>query len=286
MKKILTVLSVIALVLVALTLNLSSCEINQPVISSLQENTSKTIASIPLKVAGTAGIGAEAFFFEFDMTGKQKFARAYVPVSSNGFLKNNKILYKKEQYPLKTYTYDPTSGYLEGSTAIVAGVSYFFAGLYSNEAGFLGNIKKIVNGVSYGGAYDYLSAVPVFSGKNLENYIGYASFNFDSDTTALIFNARIDAATGQIFGTWCETKPGLGNIHGTIAGTREGQTVKFTGTVWDAYKTIPGLYLDTMSAEGEGWYKNPGEKTIAGGFTIHWVGDDWYSDFIAARVDN
>jgi len=286
MKKIFYVIALTSLVVGALTLNLASCEINQPVASSLQEKTSKTPESMPLKVAGTAGIGAEAFFFEFDMTGAQKFARAYVPVSPNGFLKNDKILYKKAQYPLTTYFYDPASGYLEASTATVAGVSYSFAGFYSNEAGFIGNIKKIANGVSSGGEFDYLSAVPVFSGKNLENYIGYASFNFDSDNTALIFNARIDAATGQIFGSWCETKPGLGNIHGTIVGTREGQTVKFTGAVWDAYKAIPDLYLDTMSAEGEGWYKNSGEKTIAGGFTIHWVGLDWYSDFIAARVEN
>lgn len=152
--------------------------------------------------------------------------------------------------------------------------------------GFAGNVQKVVNGEVSGGEYDYFSGVPIFAGKNFENYIGYATFHFDSSTMALIFNALIDSDSGKIYGTWCETKPGVGNIHGSIIGTRDGQQVSFTGDVWDQYKGIEGLYLNTMNANGEGWYKNSGEKTIAGGFTIHWVGLDWYSDFAAVKVVN
>jgi len=280
----------IALMVALLSVGLLSCELNG---SSVTDSSGVTVKSIdatgsqlPQKIVGTAGIGADAFFFEFDASGTQKFARAFVPVSSEGFLKNGKILYNKERYALTNFAYDSSSGVMAGTTATVAGTSYAFQGTYSNETGFIGNIKKTVKGEVQGGDYDFFSGVPVFAGKNLDNYIGYASFHFDSDTTALIFNALIDSDTGKIVGSWCETKPGVGNIHGTIGGTRSGETVTFTGAVWDVYKQVPGLYLDTMSADGEGWYKNSGDKTIAGGFTIHWVGYDWYSGFTAVRVEN
>jgi hypothetical protein len=287
MKKRLVLKMSLTLTVALLSIGLMSCEMSAVSGSSA---TTKSIATtdsqLPEKISGTAGIGADAFFFEFDVSGTQKFARAFVPVSSDGFLKNGKILYNKERYSLTSFVYDPSSGVMAGSTATVAGVSYAFQGMYSNETGFIGNIKKTVKGEVQGGDYDFFSGVPVFAGKNFDNYIGYASFHFDSDTTALIFNALIDSDTGKIVGSWCETKPGVGNIHGTIDGVRSGETVTFTGTVWDVYKQIPGLYLDTMTADGEGWYKNSGEKTISGGFTIHWVGYDWYSDFAAVRVEN
>lgn len=244
---------------------------------------------LPQKIVGTAGIGADAFFFEFDVSGKVKFARAFVPVSKSGFLVNGKILYRKENYRLTTLNIIPSpdnSGatLIMGTTATVAGTSYSFQGVYSKETGFFGNIQKTVNGIVLGSEYDFFGGTPIFPRSDVENYIGYATFHFDSDTTALIFNAAIDNKTKNIVGTWCETKPGLGNIHGTILGVRTGKTVSFNGEVLDMYKSIPGLYLDTMTADGAGTFTNPSEKTITGSFIIHWVGYDWPSDFIAVKV--
>ncbi len=247
-------------------------------------------AMLPKKIVGTAGIGADAFFFEFDVTGTQKFVRVFLPVSPDGFLKNNQILYRKERYRLNSLGIGPAPaaypGFLSimGQTEAVAGVSYAFQGLYSRETGFFGNIQRMDKGVVLGGEYDFLGGLPIFDQNEVENYIGFATFHFDSDTTALIFSALINSS-GTISGTWCETKPGLGNIHGTIGGSRDGASVRFTGNVLDMYKAIPGLYLDTMSAEGAGWYKNPGEKTISGQFTINWVGSVWPSDFVAVRLN-
>lgn len=244
---------------------------------------------LPQKIVGTAGIGADAFFFEFDVSGRAKFARAFVPVSESGFLVNGKILYRKENYRLASLNIFPSpdnSGttIMMGTTASVAGTSYSFQGIYSKETGFFGNIQKTVNGIVLGSEYDFFGGTPIFARSAVENYIGYATFHFDSDTTALIFNAAIDNKTKNIVGTWCETKPGLGNIHGTILGVRAGKTVSFAGEVLDMYKAIPGLYLDTMTADGLGAFTNRGEKTITGSFTIHWVGYDWPSDFIAVKV--
>lgn len=244
---------------------------------------------LPRKIVGTAGIGADAFFFEFDITGKAKFARAFLPVSDAGFLVNGKILYKKENYRLSSLNIIPSSDgsgitYIMGTTATIAGISYSFQGTYTKDTGFFGNIQKTVNGIVLGSEYDFFGGTPIFPRSDVENYIGYATFHFDSDTTALIFNAAIDSKTKNIVGTWCETKPGLGNIHGTILGVRSGKTVSFNGAVLDMYKGIPGLYLDTMSADGQGAFTNPSEKTITGSFTIHWVGYDWPSDFIAVKV--
>lgn len=244
---------------------------------------------LPQKIVGTAGIGANAFFFEFDVSGKVKFARAFVPISESGFLVNGKILYKKENYRLTTLDIFPSpdnSGatIMTGTTATVDGTSYSFQGIYSKETGFFGNIQKSVNRIVLGSEYDFFGGTPIFAKSDVKNYIGYATFNFDSDTTALIFNAAIDNKTNNIIGSWCETKPGLGNIHGTILGVRADKTVSFNGEVFDMYKAIPGLYLDTMTADGEGAFTNRSEKTITGSFTIHWLGYDWPSDFIAVRV--
>lgn len=285
----------IALVGLAMIVVFAACEINSP-IAGAGAATSKSLAknsdaTLPLKVVGTAGIGAEAFFFEFDMSGTQKFARAFTPVSPDGFQKNGKILYKKERYALKNFVYDPASGYLQGSTATVAGVSYYFAGMYSDQSGFVGNIVRIVNGVSYGETTDLFHGYPIFNGENADNYIGIASFDFYSDTLALIFNAVIDKNDGSIRGSWCETKPegATGpafNIHGYVYGTRKSaeNSVTFDGSY------LPGIgyesILGQLNATGTGTYKNAGEKAINGKFVIDWNGVPLNSDFVAERVEN
>ncbi len=226
------------------------------------------------------------------MSGTQKFARAFVPVSPDGFLKNGKILYKKERYALKNFVYDPASGYLQGSTATVAGVSYFFAGQYSDQSGFIGNIVRIVNGVSNGERTDLFHGYPIFNGQDADNYIGIASFDFYSDTLALIFNAVIDKSDGSIRGSWCETKPASQttgaafNIHGYVFGTRNNteNSVSFQGSY------LPGIgyenLLGALNATGTGTYKNAGEKLINGKFVIDWNGVPLHSDFVAERVEN
>ncbi len=284
----------LAFVGLAIIVALAACEINGPVAGA--SGTTKAVtktpdAALPLKVVGTAGIGAEAFFFEFDMSGTQKFARAFVPVSSKGFLKNGKILYKKERYALKEFVYDPASGYLQGSTATVAGVSYYFAGMYSDQSGFIGNIVRIVNGVPNGGETDLFHGTPIFKDQNADNYIGIASFEFYSDTLALIFNAVIDKNDGSIRGSWCETKPESAtgpafNIHGYVYGTRNSaeKSVSFEGSY------LPGIGYETrlgqLNATGTGTYKNAGEKLINGKFVIDWNGSLLNSDFVAERVEN
>jgi len=285
----------IALIGFALIVALAACEISAPIAGASGEakGVEKTSDStVPLKVVGTAGIGAEAFFFEFDMSGTHKFARAFVPVSPDGFLKNGKILYKKERYALKEFSYDAGSGYLYGSTATVAGVWYSFYGMYSNQSGFIGNIKKMVNGIAYGEKADLFHGYPIFKGQNADNYIGIASFDFNSDTLALIFNAVIDNTDGSIRGSWCETKPASEktgaafNIHGYVFGTQNSaeNSVSFEGS----YLPVPEYeeLLGQLNATGTGTYKNAGEKLINGKFVIDWNGVPLNSAFVAERVEN
>lgn len=124
-----------ALGIVLMLVSFWSCEMNGLSGTSVSADSgissksiSTTDSGLPQKIVGTAGIGDDAFFFEFDTSGAANFVRVMVPVSSDGYLKNGKILYNKKTYALTSFSYDSSTGIMIGTTATVAGISYAFQG--------------------------------------------------------------------------------------------------------------------------------------------------------------
>lgn len=263
---------------------LASCNINGPVgtvadLNSQAKSLSKGSdgagsdginksdkTSVVEKIVGTAAIGSDCFFFEFDMDGSQKFARALVPVSPEGYIVNGEVHYKTKRYRITNFEYKQDLGYLEGATAQEGGVSYAFSGLYSQESGFFGTISKFENGVQTSGLF---GGVPMFSGKNIANYVGVATYLFPTPTPqTLVFNTILDFDAGTAVGTWSES--GIGwdySLHGPIVGTVENNSVNFNATVLPEFR--PYMLYD-MTAVGSGTFKNKGKKTISGDFTIYY----------------
>lgn len=271
----LVLLAVIALIA------LVSCDLNAPLETPENANsTEKSLvvgagglvkseaAAYPVveKIVGTASIAPDCFFFEFDMTGRQKFARVLVPVSPDGYIKNEKLLYNTKRYRITTFNFDPSSGYLQAGTAREGGVSYAISGMYSQESGFFGTISKFEEGVEKSGLF---IGSPMPAGKNIANYVGVATYLFPTPTPqTLIFNTILDFDAGTAFGTWSESGEGWNySLHGPIAGTVAGESVDFNASVLDMFR--PYMLYD-MTAVGSGTFNSEGRKTVSGDFTIYY----------------
>lgn len=279
MKKKSGIVLKLAFIIALAAIALASCDINAPAGTVADLNSSgKSLSKgsdgagksdktpVVEKIAGTAAIAPDCFFFEFDMVGPQKFARALVPVSPEGYIINGKLLYNTKRYKITTFVYDQASGYLQGATAQEGGVSYAFAGMYSQESGFFGTISKFENGVETSGLF---GGAPMFAGKNIANYVGVATYLFPTPTPqTLVFNTILDFDAGTAVGTWSESGIGWNySLHGPIAGTVEGDSVNFNATVLPMFR--PYMLYD-MTAVGSGTFKNKGKKTVSGDFTIYY----------------
>jgi hypothetical protein len=281
MKKKSGIVLKLALIVALAVIALASCDINAPAGTVVDLNSSEKSLSadasgfskgtpdktpVVEKIVGTAAIAPDCFFFEFDMVGQQKFARALVPVSPDGYIKNGKLLYNTKRYKIASFVYDQASGYLQGTTAQEGGVSYAFAGLYSQDSGFFGTISKFEQGVEKSG---YFIGSPMLGGKNIANYIGVATYLFPTPTPqTLVFNTILDFDAGTAVGTWSESGEGWNySLHGPIAGTVEGDSVNFNASVLPIFR--PYMLYD-MTAVGSGTFKNKGKKTVSGDFTIYY----------------
>jgi hypothetical protein len=268
-----------AAIIALIVIGLASCDINGSKLTtselnatgkSISENTNNTNkqSSTPEleKIAGTAAIGSSCFFFEFDIDGAKKFARALVPVSPGGYIKNGKLLYETVSYPLASLVFDTGSGYIKGTSKAKDGVSFSFEGLYTKANGFFGTISKSENGAVASG---YLGGSPIFSNKNVANYVGIATYLFPTPTPqTLIFNVVIDFDTNTAVGTWSEAGEGWGyTLAGTIDGTVSGDSVNINASVLPAFRPY---MLYNMTAIGKGVFKNKSKKTISGDFTIYY----------------
>lgn len=281
----------IALIGFALIVALAACDISAPIAGASGEAKGVLAANNARnRIVGTAALGTKetgysAIYFDFDLSGTKKFARAFLPVSQDGFLKNGTISYEQKQYQITTLNIDPSNGDIYGETCEVGGVSYIFGLKYQSDM-YFGRIYKKMRGIAV--PLDGLfGGVPIAAGKNVANYIGVAKYNFPS-SHSLIFNSVIDLDTQQTYGTWAETgwqDPESGayfSIHGGILGQVNGQDVNINGFVFDAFK--PYMEYD-MSAKGTGLFKNPGQKSINGEFDIYYGPLTLNSTLYAVRVE-
>jgi|GEM_PF-1573205 len=292
MKKRFAKMLSLAILGIALVLAFAACEINSPIAGS-SGATSKSVGtanSVQQRIVGTAAIGTKetgysAIYFDFNLSGTKKFARAFVPVSQDSFLKNGTISYEQKQYQITVLNIDPSNSDVYGETSVVGGISYIFALKYQSGM-YFGTIYKNIQG-TLAPLDGLFGGVPIAAGKKVANYIGVAKYNFPSDHS-LIFNSVIDLDTQQTYGTWAETgwqDPRSGayfSIHGGILGQVSGQNVNINGFVFDVFK--PYMQYD-MSAVGAGLFKNPGQKSISGDFTIYYGPEMLPSTLYAVRVE-
>lgn len=263
--------------LLVATLALVSCEL--PTLSAgLKQEAATADASArklatsvvaPSKVYCTAAIAPSCFYFEFDIEGENKTARVLVPHEGTSYIQDGEVLrYKALEYPLSSFYYDPASQAMAGVTEAYKGVSYSFQGSFDPAAGFFGYITKIEGSTVTSGM---LGGVPIYSGSNASNFVGEATYLFDTPTPqTLLFSAVVDADSGAVYGSWCES--GIGwdfSIHGSIGGSADAKAVHITAIPLPAFET----YIPGMTAKGEATFKNPAKKDISGTFDITYQGD-------------
>ncbi|MCX7026445.1 MAG: InlB B-repeat-containing protein [Spirochaetes bacterium] len=221
----------------------------------------------PQKIYATAAILPDCFFFEFDADNVGKVAKVLLPLSENGYLQDGRVQYREVKYRLTSFIFDPSSGAMAGSTDSNEGVSYSFAGEYSPIVGFFGTIDKLDHGIKTSGS---MGGTPVFPGMRVANYVGAATYQFDS-SNSLLFSATINKDTNGVVGTWCESAlGGTYSFHGTITGVADQDSIHISALPLPLFEPfIPG-----MTATGEGSYLDSGKKDISGTFTILFGGDE------------
>jgi uncharacterized repeat protein (TIGR02543 family) len=221
----------------------------------------------PRKVYGTAAIGASAFFFEFSAeTGKE--ASVLLPLYQSGYVQNGKVQYRKIDYTMAWFYYDPSTGQMAGATGANRGVSYAFQGLYSPTQGFFGYITKTDKGVASQGL---LGGTPMFAGMDVSNYVGAATYLFETPTPqTLLFSATINADSGEVIGNWCESGEGWGySIHGSLGGVADKKVVNISALPLPEFEQY---LLYPMSASGVARFKDASRRDISGTFDILYGG--------------
>jgi len=234
----------------------------------------------PQKVSGTAVVGSTCFFFEFGVEADEKVARVLVPVSSDGYIQSGKLVYDEILYALPTFYVDYASGIMFGMTESKDGVFYVFQGGYSAVGGFVGKISRWNYGTEEQG---YLVGKPVFTGMDVVNYVGTATYLFPTPTPqTLLFNAVANFDTNEITGTWCESGIGWNyGIHGTIGGSLDGKSVSLTAAPLPEFE--PYL-LYPLSVVGEGRFKNASKELVTGQLTLYY-GDAVLPSLLTAVKD-
>jgi len=234
----------------------------------------------PKKIAGTAVAGETCFFFEFNVDSPEKTASVLVPASQGAYIQNEKMAYEKIIYAMAYLYVDYVNGIMAGATEEKDGVSYSFQGNYSPAAGFVGKIQKNENGAASSG---YLVGTPLFRGMNVVNYVGAATYLFDTPTPqTLLFNATANFDTNEVIGTWCESGEGWGyGIHGTIGGAIESsKVISLNAAPLPAFE--PYL-LYPLSVLGEGRFKNAGKDAVSGYLNLYYGDQVLPSTIIAVR---
>ncbi|HEY9054702.1 MAG TPA: hypothetical protein VIO60_07775 [Rectinemataceae bacterium] len=224
----------------------------------------------------TASLPPECFFFEFDIVGAKKTARALLPLSGESYIKDGKLKYKVETYRLESFGYDPSTGAMFGQTAVRGGVSYSFQGSYDPVQGFFGYLTRVQGARS---ATGMLGGVSVALGKEVSYYVGEATYLFQTPTPqTLLFGAAVDSRTGAVYGTWCESGQGWPySIHGSVGGAADEAAIHITAQAFPGFLPLP------MSAEGECLYKNPSKMDVSGSFNITYDGQLLRSVLTAAK---
>jgi len=227
----------------------------------------------------TASLPPECFFFEFDLIGAKKGARVLLPLSGESYIKDGKLKYKAENYSLASLDYDPETGAVAGRTAARGGVSYAFQGSFDPAQGFFGFITRIEGGTLTTGM---MGGVPANPGKNMSYYVGQATYLFPTETPqTLLFGAVVDASTGAVYGSWCESGQGWPySVHGSVGGMADDKAIHITA------QALPGFLPLPMTAEGECLYKNPSKMDVFGAFNITYDGQLLPSTLTAAKVVN
>jgi hypothetical protein len=105
---------------------------------------------------------------------------------------------------------------------------------------------------------------------NVSNYVGTATYLFDSPNT-LLFGATINTDTNQVIGTWCESSAGWSSgILGSIGGAVDKKVIDISAELLPLFKdALPG---GPMTASGAGRFKNASGADISGTFDILYAG--------------
>ena len=238
----------------------------------------------PEKIVGTAVIGSNCVFFEFYVNSPRKIVRVLYPVSSGGFIQDGELAYKEVIYNLPNLYVNYELGVMGGMTEANDGISFGFQGNYSPSTGFLGEITKIDNGVASSG---YVVGAPIFPGMKVRNYVGAATYLFDTPTPqTLIFNATANFDTNEVIGSWSESGVNWGDksIHGTISGTlNANDTITLSAAPLPVFQDY---LLGPLTVDGEGTFLDPAKKTVAGYLALHYLGQDLPSTIMAAKEAN
>jgi len=228
---------------------------------------------VPEKIVGTAVTGETCAFFEFDVGSQNRTVRVLVPTSLGGYVQNGEMAYEKIIYDLPDFYVDYDSGLMMGTTETKDGVSYGFQGYYSPSAGYLGEIWKIDNSTVMSG---YLVGTPIFKGMKVKNYVGAATYHFETPTTqTLIFNATANLDTNEIIGSWGESGVNWGDksVHGTIGGTLNADGTMSLNAI-PRPEFVPYLTEGELHVAGEAAFMDPARKTVSGYLYL------FYGDFI------
>ena len=228
---------------------------------------------VPEKMVGTAVTGETCVFFEFDVDSQNRTVRVLVPTSSDGYVQNDEMAYEKIVYDMPDFYADYDSGLMVGTTEVKDGISYGFQGYNSPAAGFLGEIWKINNGTVTSG---YLVGTPIFKGMKVKNYVGAATYQFDTPTPqTLIFNATANLDTNEIIGSWSESGVNWGNksVHGTIGGTLNADGTMSLNAI-PRPEFAPYLTEGELYVVGEAAFMDPAKKTVSGNLYL------FYGDYI------
>lgn len=237
----------------------------------------------PEKIVGTAVTGSTCVFFEFDVKSSRKTVRVLVPASTDGYIQDGAMTYKEVIYDLPTFYANYEYGLMAGTTGEKDGVHYTFQGNYSPSDGFVGEIAKIDNGTISRG---YLVGTPIFQGTKAINYVGAATYLFDTPTPqTLLFNATANFDTNEVAGTWCESGVGWNyGIHGTIGGT-----LNADGTIGLNAAPLPAFndfLLYPLNVVGEGTFLDPARKTVSGYLNLLYGEYVLPSTIVAVREKN
>jgi hypothetical protein len=235
---------------------------------------------MPAKIAGTAAIGTEAFFFELDILGNTKTMKIFVPSSEGSYITDGKIEASSVSHDLAYSFFNPSSYVLAAKTLPMDGAYYEIQGYFSPAEGFSGYIFKIgpagfVRGI--------LAGSPIYPNTKVQNYIGEATYLFPTPTPqTLLFNALIDFEDGSVAGSWCETGQGWDySLHGMLGGSMEKRTMSFDAGLLPAFSEY---LLGPMTASGGGRFKNAHEDDISGFFNIEYMGMSLPSTLTAAKA--
>jgi hypothetical protein len=238
----------------------------------------------PEKIVGTAVVGSECIFFEFSVEDSKKVVKVIESVSSSGFIVDGEVASKESIFDLPNLYVNYDYGIMGGMTEAKDGRAFGFQGYYSPTDGFLGEITKIDNGVVSRG---YVVGNPVFKGTKIRNYIGAATYLFETATPqTLVFNASIDFDTNELIGTWSESGQNWGDksVHGTVGGKLNSDgTISLTAAPRPEFQVH---LLAPLSVVGQGSFLDPAKKVASGFLMLHYGPLNLPSTIMAVKETN